>query len=121
EAAAPPPAYAVVRIDETPPEVAFARAQDPSEPERIEAAVTDALSGPNQSRGAIAVRPAGSSQPFRQLPTAVSGARLVAHWDSDSYPTGFYEFRATGYDAAGNSSGGDHRLGGARLVLPNPL
>src|SRR4029077_6823037 len=58
EAAAPPPAYAVVRIDETPPGVAFARAQDPSDPERIEAAVTDALSGPNQSRGAIAVRPA---------------------------------------------------------------
>ena len=40
---------------------------------------------------------------------AVAGDRLVAHWDSDSYPPGKYEFLATGYDAAGNSAAGTDR------------
>ena len=48
-----------VRIDETPPRVAFAAAQDPADPERIEATVSDPLSGPDPTRGSIAVRPAG--------------------------------------------------------------
>ena len=121
EAGAPRPSQAIVRIDETPPHAAFARLQAPSEPERIEAIVTDSLSGPDPARGAIAIRPAGSSQPFEQLSTAVATGRLVAHWDSDSYPAGAYEFRATGYDSAGNSSDGERRLGGAKMVLPNPL
>jgi hypothetical protein len=121
EAGAPRPFQALVRVDETPPHAAFARAQAPSEPERIEAIVTDSLSGPDPARGEIAIRPAGSSQPFEQLATAVARGRLVAHWDSDSYPAGAYEFRATGYDSAGNSGDGGRRLGGALMVLPNPL
>ncbi len=121
EAGAPPPTHTIVRIDETAPQVAFARAQSPAEPERIEATVTDALSGPDPVRGTIAIRTAGSGQPFARLPTAASDERLVAHWDSDRYPAGEYEFRATGYDAAGNFRLGDRRLGGARMVLSNPL
>lgn len=121
EAGAPPPSHTIVRIDETAPQVAFSRAQSPTEPERIEATVTDALSGPDPVRGTIAIRAAGSGQPFAQLPTTASGGRLIAHWDSDRYPAGAYEFRATGYDAAGNLSFGDRRLGGARMLLSNPL
>jgi len=121
EAGAPSPARAVVGIDEAPPRVAFARAQDPSEPERIEAIVSDDRSGPNPIRGTIAIRPAGSRQRFEALPTTASRGRLVARWDSDRYPHGTYEFRATGYDAAGNSAAADRRLGGARMVLPNPI
>ena len=34
----------------------------------------------------------------------VTAGRLVARWDSDSYPPGIYEFRATAYDAAGNAA-----------------
>jgi hypothetical protein len=115
------PRNTLVRIDETSPAVAFARSQDQAEPERIEAAVADPLSGPDPARGLIAVRPAGSRQPLAPLPTTVSSGRLVAHWDSDSFPTGNYEFRATAYDKAGNVTSSDRRAGGARMVLTNPL
>jgi hypothetical protein len=121
EAGAPAPARALIRIDETPPRVAFARTQDPLEPERIEAVVSDTLSGPDPGRGTIAIRPAGSHRAFEQLPAVSSEGRLVAHWESDRYPAGSYEFRATGFDAAGNATTRDRRLDGARMVLTNPL
>lgn len=112
---------AAVRIDEDPPRVAFAAAQDPAEPERIEATVSDSLSGPSPDRGSIGIRPSGSRLPFQPLPTRNADNRLVAHWDSDSYPPGRYEFFATGYDLAGNSGTGTGRAQGARMVLVNPL
>jgi hypothetical protein len=118
---APAPKTALVRIDETPPEVEFAPAQDPTDPERIEATVNDPLSGPSQNRGAIAVRLAGTRARFEQLPTRVEGHRLIAHWNSDDYPEGKYEFLATGFDAAGNSASGTDRARGGRMVLVNPL
>jgi len=112
---------APVRIDEAPPTVSFARAGDPAAPELIEASVNDGLSGPAPSRGAIAVRPAGSGQAFEPLRTTVSAGRLSAQWDSDSYPRGEYEFRATGYDAAGNPTSTTLRASGARMLLTNPV
>jgi len=115
------PSLATVGIDESPPRVAFADSQDRADPERIEARVSDPLSGPDPARGSIEVRPAGSRQPFAPLPTTVTAGRLLARWDSDSFPPGNYEFRATGYDAAGNVAGSDRRGNGARLVLANPL
>jgi hypothetical protein len=115
------PSLAVVEIDEDPPLVAFSRSQDPADPERIEATVTDPLSGPDRLRGSIAVRPAGTRRQFAALPTAVSEGRLTARWDSDPLAAGNYEFRATGYDLAGNSTAADRRSTGARMVLPNPL
>jgi hypothetical protein len=118
---APPPEQATVKIDEDPPTVAFAAQQDPAEPERIEAAVTDPLSGPNGQHGSIAVRPLGSGTRFEELPTSVGLGRLVARWNSDSYPPGNYEFRAVGYDLAGNTTAGILRSDGARMVLPSPL
>lgn len=114
-------ARATVRIDEDPPEVSFAAAQDPAEPERIEATVGDPLSGPSPDRGSIGVRLSGTRAPFETLPTRSAGDRLVAHWDSDSYPPGKYEFIATGYDVAGNSAAGTNRARGGRMVLVNPL
>lgn len=116
-----PPATAVVRIDGTDPEVAFARAQDPAEPERIEATVADGLSGPNPDRGSIGVRPANTDRAFEPLATTVAGDHLVAHWSSDDYPPGRYEFRATGFDRAGNSGIAVTRAGGAPMVLAAPL
>ncbi|MGV1050048.1 MAG: hypothetical protein ACOYD4_16160 [Solirubrobacterales bacterium] len=114
------PATAVVRIDETPPRVSFAVGRDPAEPERIDAAVGDALSGP-AAEGTIALRPAGSSQRFQPLPTSGSPGHLTALWDSDSYPPGEYEFRVTGHDLAGNETSSELRADGSRLVLPSPL
>lgn len=121
QAGAPAPEQATVKIDEEPPAVAFATSQDPAEPERIEAAVADALSGPSGQHGSIAVRPLGSGTRFEELPTEVAAGRLVAHWDSDSYPPGNYEFRATGYDLAGNAAAATLRSNGAKMVLPSPL
>jgi hypothetical protein len=117
---APEPATATVRIDEEPPRVAFAN-QDADEPERIEAAVTDRLSGASDNRGSISLRPAESGLQYEELPTRVAGNRLVANWDSDSYPTGRYEFLATAYDAAGNVASSAQRSSGGKLILPNPL
>jgi hypothetical protein len=115
------PAVATIAIDESPPAVAFARAQDPAEPERIEATVDDALSGPNSVRGSIAVRPAGTRRRWQPLPTTVLSGRLVARWDSDSFAPGGYEFRATGYDAAANAANSERRRNGARMILRSPL
>lgn len=117
----PLPAGATVRIDEEPPRVLFAAGQDPAEPERIEATVADSLSGPSPDRGSIRLRQVGSRGRFEELPTRVAGERLVAHWDSDSYPTGKYEFLATGYDRAGNATASSSRARGAKMVLVNPL
>jgi hypothetical protein len=117
----PLPTTADIRIDEDPPRVLFAPAQDPAEPERIEATVADPLSGLNPDRGSIRLRQVGSHGRFEELPTRVVGDRLVAHWDSDSYPRGKYEFLATGYDRAGNAATGSDRARGAKMVLVNPL
>jgi hypothetical protein len=117
----PPPATATVGVDEIPPQVRFAPGQDPGEPERIEAIVADSLSGPSAERGAIALREAGSRRRFAELPTRVAGDRLVANWDSDSYPPGRYEFLATGFDRAGNAGSGSLRSNGQKMVLANPL
>ncbi|HEY0280431.1 MAG TPA: hypothetical protein VGC32_19360 [Solirubrobacterales bacterium] len=113
------PSAATVRIDETAPTVRLA-ATDPEDPERIEAIVGDVLSGPSADRGEIALRPAGTTGSFEPLPTAVTRGRLVARWNSDDFPHGSYEFRATGYDAAGNPAT-NRDDGGPPLVLQNPV
>ncbi|HET8639793.1 MAG TPA: hypothetical protein VFL89_06045 [Solirubrobacterales bacterium] len=114
------PYFAAVRIDRAVPEVAFFNSQDPASPETIRARVGDSLAGPDGARGSIAVRPAGSGDRFQPLPTE-AGPVLRAHWDSDSYPPGRYEFRATGYDAAGNTSVSAERANGSRMLLSSPL
>lgn len=116
-----PPSTAAVRIDREPPSVSFVNSQDPREPELIEARVLDSLSGPDPSRGWIGVRRAGSGDRFEELPTEPSGGGLRARWDSDSWPAGDYEFRASGYDAAGNATTTAQRADGAAMVLSNPL
>jgi hypothetical protein len=115
------PSAAVVRIDRTPPSVAFANSQDGREPETIRVKLADPLSGPSRSQGWIAVRRVGSGDRFEELPSQPSGDRLLAHWDSDAYPPGDYEFRAVGYDAAGNSASTTRRANGTKMILPNPL
>jgi hypothetical protein len=111
---------AVVRIDTASPRVSFIPSQDSADPERVEAVVADALSGP-AGRGMIAVRRAGTRRSFEPLPTMASPGRLVARWDSEVYPAGSYEFRASGYDVAGNAAASNLRANGSRMVLANPL
>lgn len=111
-----------VRIDGTAPSVSFANAQDPREPELIRARVADRLSGPDPQRGWIGLRRAGSGDrfaPLAALPAAPG--ELRARWDSDAYPSGDYEFQATGYDRAGNAAMTTRRANGMTMALSNPL
>jgi hypothetical protein len=109
------PAVATLGIDREPPEVTLVASRDPADPELIRARVTDPLAGPSAARGSIGVRAAGSGDQFKPLPTQVLPGGLRARWDSEAYPPGHYEFSATGYDAAGNSSAA------APMTLSNPL
>jgi len=115
------PARALVRIDRVVPLLAFAGAQDPRDPERIEARASDALSGLDRSRGSIAIRRVGSGERFEALPTQLSAEALHARWDSEAYPPGEYEFRAIAYDLAGNSTLTLGRGNGSPMRLHNPL
>ena len=116
------PSETWVRIDRTPPHVAFPNSQDPDDPELIRARIADPLSGPDPSRGWIGVRRAGSGDAYRHLPAAAPGdGELRARWDSDAEPAGDYEFAALGYDAAGNSTLSTTRADGSPMVLGNPL
>ncbi len=117
----PPPASATVRIDPEPPRVVFSGAQDPADPEAIEARVLDSLSGPSRQRGRIEVRRAGSGDRFKPLATNVEDGELRARWESESYPPGPYEFRAIGFDLAGNEATTLSRPNGSRMVLSAPL
>jgi hypothetical protein len=112
---------ATVRIDETAPRVGFATAQRPDDPELIVVQVADSLAGPSAERGAIEVRPAGTRRRFQPLPTDATATGLLARWSSDDFPPGSYEFRASGYDAAGNSTETTRRLDGKPMVLSNPI
>lgn len=114
------PGSATVRIDETGPTVRFA-APDPGDPERIEATVADGLSGPDPDRGTIALRQVGSSARFQPLPTLTRRGHLVARWSSDDFPRGPYEFRATGFDLAGNPKTTNLAGGGGAFILQNPV
>jgi hypothetical protein len=115
------PPTAMVRIDRDAPHLSFTGAQDPREPERIEARAADSLSGLDRSRASIAVRRAGASERFERLLTELSAETLQAHWDSEAYPPGEYEFRATVYDLAGNSVSTVSRGNGSPMRLHNPL
>jgi hypothetical protein len=115
------PATAIVKIDREPPQLAFAAAQRPQDPELIEARAADRHSGLDPNRGSIAIRRLGTGERFVTLPTQLADGTLRARWDSGAYPAGEYEFRATAYDAAGNAAVSLQRAGGAAMRLHSPL
>ncbi|HUC08239.1 MAG TPA: hypothetical protein VMR96_09120 [Solirubrobacterales bacterium] len=117
----PLPATAVVKVDREPPQLAFAVAQWAQDPELIEARADDRHSGLDPSRGAIAIRRAGAGERFVTLPTQVLNGSLRARWDSSAYAAGEYEFRATAYDAAGNTAVSLQRADGSAMRLHGPL
>jgi hypothetical protein len=116
------PRTALVRIDRSPPVLAFANSEDPHDPDLLRAWIGDGLSGADPSRGWIGVRRLHSGDSFQRLPRApAANGELRARWDSDSYPVGAYEFQATGYDKAGNATVTSRRRNGTAIVLANPL
>jgi hypothetical protein len=116
-----PPASATARVDRQAPSIAFLNAQDARDPERIEASVSDALSGMNPAAGSIGVRRVGSGARFAALPTEHLDGALMAHWNSEAYPSGEYEFRASAEDRAGNVGATVSRRNGMEMRLRNPL
>ncbi len=115
-----PPASTTVRIDRDAPSVAFVNAQDPRDPERIESRASDSLSGLAPG-GTIAMRRVGSGERFTALPTERSGASLKARWNSEAYPAGEYEFRATVRDLAGNAATSADHSNSTAMRLRGPL
>jgi len=110
--------HTVVRVDNAPPEVAFSASQDPEDPELITAPVIDRHSG--MAGGGIAYRPLDGGA-WRELPTQLSGGRLLARVDSLAEPPGRYLFRASAGDAVGNQASTTARADGAQMVLTFPL
>lgn len=117
----PLPATALVKIDRDPPRLAFAIAQDPADPELLEARAADSDAGLDPARGSIEVRRAGAADRYRSLPTEMTGGVLRARWDSSAFPAGEYEFRAIAYDRAGNSATSSARADGRAMRLHGPL
>jgi hypothetical protein len=115
------PTSSTARIDREAPSVAFLNAQDPHDPERIEARVSDPLSGMDPARGSIAVRRVGAGERFAVLPTERVEGVLRARWNSETYAPGEYEFRAIAEDRAGNVSTSLSRRNGAAMRLRSPL
>lgn len=107
-----------VSVDNAVPELSFADALDPEEPELIRAAVADRHSG--VASGGISYRPLDGGA-WRELPTERSGGQLIARVDSVSEPPGRYLFRATASDVAGNSIGTSSRADGSDMVVTFPL
>jgi hypothetical protein len=88
-----------VRVDNTPPTLAFADLQDPEDPELIRAFVNDATSG--VASGGLWFRAVGEEL-WRPLETQVAGGEVRARVDSAAEPAGEYEFLAEATDIAGN-------------------
>jgi hypothetical protein len=107
-----------VDVDNTPPAIAFAAAQDLDDPELIRAPVSDATSGINS--GQIFYRPVGQTS-WRPLDTLLQSGELRARIDSTVEPPGEYEFMAQVSDVAGNSAQTTSRIDGQPMTLTFPL
>ena len=87
-----------VKIDETPPSVAF-EPQAPSNPTALVVDTSDGQSG--VASGQIEMRPA-SGGTWTPLATQFDGRHLLASFDDADLPVGDYAFQATSCDRAGN-------------------
>jgi hypothetical protein len=112
------PGVAQVKIDRTAPSLAFANAQDPSDPELVHATVTDSLSG--LASGRISYRSAGEDD-WQPLVTRLTDEGLEATVPSEALPDGSYEFGAEASDRAGNTGVTSQREDGPPMVLQLPL
>ncbi len=107
-----------MRIDNTPPAIAFMTSQDPDDPELIRAAAADPTSG--VASGQILYRPLGQAS-WGHLDTRLRAGALTARVDSTGNPAGEYEFMAQAADVAGNVARTTRRADGQPMVLGFPL
>jgi hypothetical protein len=108
----------LVRVDNTPPTLAFFDAQAPEDPELIRALVADPTSG--VASGQILFRRVGVEL-WRPLETQIVGGELRARVDSAAEPAGDYELMAEATDAAGNVQRTQLREDGLPKQLSFPL
>lgn len=113
-----PPRTASVRIDRSPPALAFAAARSADDPARIAVSATDALSG--LAGGSIEFRRQGSNQSWTALETTATADGLRGQVPDDLEP-GRYEFRASATDRAGNTGATSTRADGTAMVEQLPL
>lgn len=116
--AAPGCIAATVKVDNAPPELAFAAAQDVEDPEAIRAPVLDRHSG--LAGGTIAYRPLDGGA-WRELPTELAGGELRTRVDSSAEPPGRYLFRASSTDVVGNAVTTTARTDGSQMILTFPI
>jgi len=107
----------MLRLDRADPVVSI-DGPDPNHPVQASATVNDSLSG--LAGGQIELRRAGSST-WRELPTTVSGSRLVSQIDDERFADGSYELRARAVDRAGNQQTTGVEANGARATRQLPL
>jgi hypothetical protein len=107
-----------VRVDNTPPAIAFTASQEVDDPELIRAPVADTTSG--VWSGQIFYRPFGQTS-WRPLDTVLQSGELRARVDSTIDPPGEYEFMAQASDVAGNSAQTTSRADGQPMRLTFPL
>jgi hypothetical protein len=111
-------ARAAFKVDNAPPELAFAAQQDPEDPELIRAAAADRHSG--LASASIAYRPLDGGA-WRELPTQAVVGGVQARVDSSAEPPGLYVFRVSATDVAGNAASTSARAGGGQMVLRFPI
>ena len=108
-----------VRIDKTAPSAAFTNRQDPEDPDKLVATVSDALSG--VAAGAISYRRTGDAD-WKALETDLADGHLVARVDSaDLRPGTTYEFRVQSVDRAGNSATSTVKQNGEPMRVTGPF
>jgi hypothetical protein len=107
-----------LRFDDVAPALAFVPGNGDGVPERVEAEVTDAHSGP--ASGTINYRRADSQNwvelPTKLLPTAVAGTARLSAPMPDLSP-GTYLFRADAADGAGNTASSTRRADGTEMAV----
>jgi hypothetical protein len=106
-----------LRFDDAPPEAAF-ELIDENDPRRLDARVSDAVSG--VAGGEIEMRRAGYRQ-WHPVSTTFRGNRLSAYVDDLAVPDGRYEFRARVRDRATNERLSTLREDGSKMELTLPL
>ena len=102
--ASSPSVTRVVRIDESPPSIAF-EADNSSDPEQVTVDTADGQSG--AAEGSVQIRRAGGA--WSSLPTQFDGYHLLARFN-DAGLRGAYELQATACDAVGNCTSTDRPL-----------
>ena len=108
----------VLRVDNSPPEIAFASTRNPQDPELIRAVVADPASGVRS--GQIRYRAEGSAA-WRPIPTRAVSGELRARINSTLDPPGDYEVMARVQDVAGNTAQTTRRANGEPMILTFPL